>query len=246
VRELRLERQPGGWYSLLSTPVPALAGYVAATTTFPDRSVSGSFVLPWKGRAYELELDISWDAATNVRVSVGRSADGLRHTNIGKYGGELYVDRAPSDQAAYSLVPYTRAAAPIDVNARSVHLRIFVDMQSVKVFVNAGHTVLSQLVHFDDGDTGISFYTDGGPANFTGITVRDFGGVSWPLWDPNPGLSLPPIARGRGTDDRAERLPADRRRKRLMQRRGRKTLLPHAGRHPRLWTSQRFQKAFTL
>ncbi|MGX1162906.1 sucrose-6-phosphate hydrolase SacC (GH32 family) [Pseudarthrobacter sp. SLBN-100] len=140
----------------------------------PDRTVKGGSVLPWSGRAYELELDISWDAAANVGVSVGRSADGTRHANIGKYGNELYVDRAPSDQAGFSLVPYTRAAAPIDAAARSVHLRILVDTQSVEVFVNAGHTVLSQQVHFADGDTGISLYTGGGPATFSGITIRSF------------------------------------------------------------------------
>ncbi|KIS28653.1 hypothetical protein TV39_04510 [Arthrobacter sp. SPG23] len=39
-------------------------------------------MLPWSERAYELELDISWDAATNVGVSVGRSSDGSRHTNV--------------------------------------------------------------------------------------------------------------------------------------------------------------------
>jgi len=174
VRELRLERQGGGWYSLLSSPVAALSNYAASTTTLPDRTVNGSYVLPWCGRAYELELDITWDTATNIGVSVGRSADGARHTNIGKYGSELYVDRAPSDLAGYSLVPYTRAAAPIDAAARSVHLRIFVDTQSVEVFVNAGHTVVSQQVHFADGDAGISFYADGGPATFSGITIRSF------------------------------------------------------------------------
>lgn len=159
----------------MSSPVGALSHYATATTTIPDRTVDGSVVLPWSGRAYELELDISWDAATNVGVSVGRSADGARHTNIGKYGAELYVDRAPSDLSGFSLVPYTRAAAPIDAGARSVHLRIFVDTQSVEVFVNAGHTVLSQQVHFAEGDTGISFYTDGGPADFRGVTFREFG-----------------------------------------------------------------------
>ena len=35
------------------------------------------------GSTYELELDFSWDAATNVGVSVGPLADGARHTNIG-------------------------------------------------------------------------------------------------------------------------------------------------------------------
>lgn len=175
VRELRLARQPGGWYSLLSTPVAALANYVTATTTLPDRNVDGSAVLPWNGRAYEIELDVAWDTATNVGISVGRSPDGSRHTNIGKYGADLYVDRGPSDLAGYSLAPYSRAAAPIDAGARSVHLRILVDTQSVEVFVNAGHAVLSQQVHFAETDTGISLYTDGGPAQFTGITIREFG-----------------------------------------------------------------------
>ncbi|MFJ2551113.1 GH32 C-terminal domain-containing protein [Microbacterium sp. NPDC087591] len=175
VRELRLEHQSGGWYSLLSRPVEALSNYVTATTTLPPQTVDGSVVLPWSGRAYELELDIAWDAAANVGVSVGRSSDGSRHTNIGKYGAELYVDRGPSDLSGFSLVPYTRAAAPIDSNARSVHLRIFVDTQSVEVFVNAGHTVISQQVHFRESDTGISLYADGGPATFSGITIREFG-----------------------------------------------------------------------
>ena len=84
------------------------------------------------------------------------------------------MDRAPSDLAGYSMAPYARAAAPIDAAARSVRLRIFVDTQSVEVFVNAGHTVLSQQVHFVDGDTGISFYADGGPATFSNITLRSF------------------------------------------------------------------------
>ncbi|GLI27136.1 levanbiose-producing levanase [Agromyces rhizosphaerae] len=175
VRELRLERQPGGWCSLLSSPIASLGDHVTSITSIPDRTVDGSFVLPWTGRAYELEVDLAWGDAGNVGISVGRSADGARHTNIGKFGGELYVDRGPSDRAEYPLAPYSRAAAPIDPTARAVHLRIFVDTQSVEVFVNAGHTVLSQQVHFLETDTGISFYTDGGPADFTGVTIREFG-----------------------------------------------------------------------
>jgi levanbiose-producing levanase len=42
------------------------------------------------------------------------------------------------------------------------------------VFVNAGHAVLSQQVHFASGDTAISLYTDGGTASFSGITTPDF------------------------------------------------------------------------
>ena len=67
-----------------------------------------------------------------------------------------------------------RHPVSLDPTARSVHLRIFVDTQSVEVFVNAGHTMLSQQVHFADGDTGISLHADGGPATFSRITIRSF------------------------------------------------------------------------
>ena len=173
VRELRLDRQPGGWYSLLSSPSRrSKITRLDAHASRPHRQRQRSPAL--ERARIRTRARRRWDEATNVGVSVGRSADGSRHTNIGKYGADVYVDRGPSDRSGYILVPYTRAAAPIDPNARSMHLRIFVDRQSVEVFVNAGHTVLSQQVHFLDSDTGISLYTDGGPAQFTGITIREY------------------------------------------------------------------------
>lgn len=87
VRELQLAVEPSGHYSLLSTPVNALSNYSSSPISFDDKSVDGSFLLPWTGRAYKLELDISWDTATNVGVSVGRSSDGSRNTNLGKFRG---------------------------------------------------------------------------------------------------------------------------------------------------------------
>lgn len=174
VREIQLARQGDGRYMLLSEPVPALREHVKSTHAIPDQHVDGSIVLPWSGRAYELELDVAWDDLVNVGVSVGRSSDGSRHTNIEKFGDRFYVDRGPSDRSEYSFTEFTKAEAPIDADAKTLHLRIFVDNQSVEVFVNGGHTVLSQQVYFVDGDTGISLYTDGGPADFTGISVREF------------------------------------------------------------------------
>ncbi|MEV6103604.1 glycoside hydrolase family 32 protein [Streptomyces sp. NPDC051940] len=175
VRELRLARQPGGWYTLLSQPVPALRDHVTRTLPLADVTTSGSVDLPYQGTAYELELDVSWEQSTNVGVSVGKSADGSRHTNIGVYQGSVYVDRGPSDRPACSFGAYRQSNAPIDPAARLVHLRVLVDRQSVEVFVNAGHTVLSHQVYFETGDTGISVYADGGTATFSGITVREFG-----------------------------------------------------------------------
>ncbi len=174
VRELQLAKQSGGWYTLLSQPTSALQNHVTRTLSFSDVATTDRADLPYNGSAYELELDIDWDQLNNVGLSVGKSADGSRHTNIGVYQGAIYVDRAPSEQSGYSFNGYNQSNAPIDPNARSVHFKVLVDRQSVEVFVNAGYTILSNLVFFQDGDTGISFYADGGRAAFTNISIKEF------------------------------------------------------------------------
>lgn len=45
-------------------------------------------------------------------------------------------------------------------------------MQSVEVFVDAGHTVLSQQVYFMDGDEGLRLYSYEGEATFSNIVWR--------------------------------------------------------------------------
>lgn len=169
VRRLRLARQPDGWYTLLSEPVPALDRVLSKHESLPDRSVTDQVLLERSGRAYELDVDIDWSSATNVGVSVGCSKDNSRHVNVGVIDGRVYVDRGPADRAECSFLPYRQAEAPIDPAARHVHLRVLVDTQSVEVFVNAGHTVLSQQVYFRDGDDGIRLYAYDGEATFSNL-----------------------------------------------------------------------------
>ncbi|MGO2660600.1 glycoside hydrolase family 32 protein [Mycetocola reblochoni] len=173
-RELRLSNR-GGVYRLLSAPVAALDASAASTTALPDLSVTGESVLGVGGRAYSLDATLSWDQARNVGLTVGRSSDGARGTNIGVYEGEVYVDRGPSELAGFQLSPYHRAFAPVDPAFRQLRLRVYVDTQSVEVFVDDGLVTLSQQVHFTDGDTGISFYSDGGPLQVSAMTLRTFG-----------------------------------------------------------------------
>ena len=113
-----------------------------------------------------------WGAADDVGVSVGCTPDDSRHTNIGVFNGRVYVDRGPADRSDYSFLPYRQAEAPIDPGARQVHLRVLVDTQSVEVFVNAGHTVLSQQVYFEADDTAVRLYAYDGSATFSNVTWR--------------------------------------------------------------------------
>lgn len=175
VRELELSRQSGGWYTLLSQPVAELQNHAQRSFSFIDVTTNDRANLAYNGSAYELELDITWDQLNNVGLSVGKASDGSRGVNIGVYQGSVYVDRRPADQSGYNFNGFGQSNAPIDPNARSVHLKIFVDRQSVEVFVNAGYTILSNVAYFQPDDTGISFYADGGSATFGNISVREFG-----------------------------------------------------------------------
>ena len=172
VRRIRLVRRPDGRYSLLSEPVPALRDALGEPRALERREVSGRWEAPWSGRAYELELDIEWDAADDVGVSVGCAPDDARHTDIGVRDGRVYVDRGPSDRADCSFRPYLRAEAPIDPGARRVHLRIEVDTQSVEVFVDDGGVVVSQQVYFQADDAAVRLYAHGDPAVFSHAAFR--------------------------------------------------------------------------
>ena len=172
VRRIRLVRRPDGHYSLLSEPVPALRDALGEPRALERREVSGRWEAPWSGCAYELELDIEWDAADDVGVSVGCAPDDARHTDIGVRDGRVYVDRGPSDRADCSFRPYLRAEAPIDPGARRVHLRIEVDTQSVEVFVDDGGVVVSQQVYFQADDAAVRLYAHGDPAVFSHAAFR--------------------------------------------------------------------------
>lgn len=172
VREIRLCRQPGGWYSLLSAPEPVLATSLLSQKSLGDVNVNGRRVLDVTTEAYVLTTDIAWTNATNVGIEVLRSSDGTRHTNVGVFNGRVYVDRGPSESISAPFAPYTQSEAPIDPAARHVHLTVVVDRNSVEVFVNAGHTVLSNQVYPAAGDHGLALYSDNGSAVFSDLSLR--------------------------------------------------------------------------
>ena len=108
-----------------------------------NATVNGRTTLDHHGSAYELDADVSWTTLNNVGISIGENKDGSRHTNIGVYGGNLYVDRSAQDQVPFSFGTYQQSQAPLASGATSVHLRILVDHGSVEVFADDGRIALS-------------------------------------------------------------------------------------------------------
>ncbi|MNV86008.1 Levanbiose-producing levanase [compost metagenome] len=64
--------------------------------------------------------------------------------------------------------------APLNPDARKVHLTIFVDRLSIEVFVDDGETVFSNLVFPEAEDQGISLYAEGGTAVFENVVIQKY------------------------------------------------------------------------
>jgi levanbiose-producing levanase len=180
VREMRLQSRGNGKYTLLSTPVADLSDHVTTETVVPTTTVTNEELdLDYHGTAYEIETDISWSQVQNLGISVGVSASGARHTDLGIWQNEeFYLNRGPSEQPGQTpniaFSPWLQSDSPFDPNARSVHLRVFVDKGSVEVFVGDGENIHSSQVFFASGDSGIRLYADGGSATFSNMKIKEF------------------------------------------------------------------------
>ncbi|MBW9111704.1 glycoside hydrolase family 32 protein [Microbacterium ureisolvens] len=173
-REIRLKRY-GATYGLVSQPVAALADIATARTELGDVAVDGVLPLAYEGDAYQVEADVTWEAATNIGLQLRRSADGTRHADVGVTGTYAYLNRGQTGYPAGTWK--TESRTPFDGGADTVHLRILVDRTTVEVFVDDGKFVHSSQVFAPPGDQGVALYSSGGPAVFHDLTITEFGSV---------------------------------------------------------------------
>lgn len=171
VREIRLKKQDGALYSLVSQPVSALDSIVNRTVDLGTIPVNGQVPLSYSGSTYELSADVSWDTATNIGLQLRRSADGTHHADVGVSGGNVYVNRSQTGNPDGS-GRYLESRSPI--GKKNVHLRILVDRTTLEVFVDDGKYVHSSEIFPAPEDKGISLYSVGGPAQFSNVEIREF------------------------------------------------------------------------
>lgn len=130
------------------------------------------------GRAFTLEMDLAWEDANAVGLVVLGGEDAARGTRITIGGGALTVDRsgsAATDGTLGAGEPFaglTAASAPVDEAARSAHLHVVVDTQSVEVFLDDGRTVISLGAHPAEGEQRVRLLAKGGTAQVTGLVLR--------------------------------------------------------------------------
>lgn len=174
-REIRLKRF-GSSFSLVSQPAAALAGIATERIELGDVTVDGFHPLAYRGDAFQLEADVTWETATNIGLQLRRSADGSRHADVGVTETYAYLNRGQTGYPAGTWK--TESRSPFDGAAGTVHLRILVDRTTVEVFVDDGRHVQSSQVFAPPGDDGIALYSADGPATFHDVTITEFGNVA--------------------------------------------------------------------
>ncbi|WP_030437207.1 glycoside hydrolase family 32 protein [Actinoplanes subtropicus] len=179
VREIQLEHQADGSYSLVSQPVAGLDSLATSTTDLGTVQVNGNVPLSYSGDAYELTADVSWTQLDNVGLQLRRSADGTRHADTGVYHDYAYLNRGNTGNPDTS-GRYLESRTPVDPGRKNVKLRILVDRTTAEVFLDDGRYVHSSEVFAPAGDNGIALYTDGGSATFSNLTIKTLGPISTP------------------------------------------------------------------
>ncbi|MFI6014212.1 glycoside hydrolase family 32 protein [Streptomyces sp. NPDC051243] len=173
VREITLKRAASGTYYLASQPVAALHDHVSRTVNLGDLQVTGTRVLDYRGTAYEVTCEITWDQLKGAGLQLRRSPDGGRHVDAGIYGDYAFLNRRPTVNPDAS-GRWQESHSPFDPAARTVRLRILVDRTSVEMFVDDGRYVHSSEVFPYLIDTGLALFTIDGTAVFRNTVIREF------------------------------------------------------------------------
>ncbi len=62
---------------------------------------------------------------------------------------------------------------PLSLENGIVSFRIFLDVSSAEVFLNGGKGVMTGNIYSGEGDTGISFFAEGGDAKLLSVKKYD-------------------------------------------------------------------------
>ncbi len=130
-------------------------------------------MLDYRGTAYEVTCEITWDELTGAGLQLRRSGDGTRHVDAGVYQDYAFVNRRAAVNPDTS-GKWQESHSPFDPAGRRVRLRILVDRTSVEMFVDDGRYTHSSEVFPYLIDTGLALFTVGGRAVFRNVVIREF------------------------------------------------------------------------
>jgi sucrose-6-phosphate hydrolase SacC (GH32 family) len=115
-------------------------------------------------RSHSFRLTANFDTSRSKEVGLKLFANASSYTLAGfdSGRGELYVDRSHSGRTDFSKDFPVRIAAPLQLSSPKLRLEILADRNSVEVFGDDGHVVLTNLIFPDEDAYGVETVSRGG------------------------------------------------------------------------------------
>ena len=177
-RELSLRRTAAG-LALVQVPIPELHQLGKEVLNLKPQTLPpgpAGFELPFRGEAYDLELTLTPGTAKSVSLNVLQSDSERTTLRYDVARQELTLDRRQSGNVAFNpLFASTLETARVPLQNGQLQLRLLVDKSVVEVFAQGGETTLTDLVFPRQHAGRISLTAEGGPAQISGLRLRDLG-----------------------------------------------------------------------
>lgn len=122
------------------------------------------------GRSIELDVLIDCGKALSFGINLLANEDGTEKTTLSYQcdSGMVVLDRNHSGEG-----PRGIRKAPVLLEDRNLHLRIFIDHSSVEVFIQGGDKVMTARVYPSERSNGIQFFADGGEIEIVSLKKWD-------------------------------------------------------------------------
>lgn len=161
---------------LYETPVKEIEHYRCGEVFYHDIPLCGRRIslAGIEGTVLELEAVFSLGSAKRAGVVLFQ---GENHETLMFYdaeAGRVVFDRSQSgaDQRGSEKESNVRVL-PLPLENGIVSFRIFLDVSSAEVFLNGGKGVMTGNIYADEGDRGISFFSEGGDATLLSVRKYD-------------------------------------------------------------------------
>ncbi|MFL6447644.1 MAG: glycoside hydrolase family 32 protein [Bryobacteraceae bacterium] len=161
-REISLKTFPEG-IRLVQTPPEAVARldanhhrWNAGSTAKVNEGIAREPI-----RSHSFRLSANFGIGNSENLGLKLFAKGATYTLIGfdRNRKELYVDRTHSGRTSFSKDFPARVAAPLRIDSAKLRLDIFADHDSVEVFADGGHIVLTNLVFPEENAYGLETFS---------------------------------------------------------------------------------------
>ncbi len=169
-REFSLKKTANG-LRLIQQPVPQLKSGQKEAFSLKNKTVEGSFTVPFKGEVFDLTVEIQPKQTKSVMLNVLQSQDESTAIRYDVATQELSLDRTRSGQVNFHPRFSSVERIKVPLKDGKLKLRLLADKSILELYAQDGEQVMTEWVFPTKHEGGISLTSEGGKANVTALSI---------------------------------------------------------------------------